>query len=69
VSAFPFWRTGLLLASLVLVWLVLQLLAGYTATNGYAGAWVLEDAETGRAWVVQPNRVEPFRFPGVPGPR
>jgi NAD(P)-dependent dehydrogenase (short-subunit alcohol dehydrogenase family) len=30
---------------------------------------VLEDAETGRAWVVQPNRVVPFRFPGVPGPR
>ena len=30
---------------------------------------VLEDAETGRAWVVQPNRIEPFRFPGVPGPR
>jgi NAD(P)-dependent dehydrogenase (short-subunit alcohol dehydrogenase family) len=30
---------------------------------------VLEEAETGRAWVVQPNRVEPFRFPGVPGPR
>ena len=30
---------------------------------------VLEDEETGRAWVVQPNRVEPFRFPGVPGPR
>jgi NAD(P)-dependent dehydrogenase (short-subunit alcohol dehydrogenase family) len=30
---------------------------------------VLEDAESGRAWVVQPNRVEPFRFPGVPGPR
>jgi NAD(P)-dependent dehydrogenase (short-subunit alcohol dehydrogenase family) len=30
---------------------------------------VLEDAETGRAWVVQPNRVEPFRFSGVPGPR
>lgn len=30
---------------------------------------VLDDAETGRAWVVQPNRVEPFRFPGVPGPR
>jgi len=27
------------------------------------------DAETGRAWVVQPHRVEPFRFPGVPGPR
>jgi NAD(P)-dependent dehydrogenase (short-subunit alcohol dehydrogenase family) len=30
---------------------------------------VLEDPETGRAWVVQPNRLEPFRFPGVPGPR
>ena len=29
----------------------------------------LEDPETGRAWVVQPNRVEPFRFPGIPGPR
>src|SRR5439155_274382 len=30
---------------------------------------VLEDAETGRAWVVQPNRVEPFHFRGMPGPR
>jgi len=30
---------------------------------------VLDDPETGRAWVVQPNRIEPFRFPGVPGPR
>jgi NAD(P)-dependent dehydrogenase (short-subunit alcohol dehydrogenase family) len=30
---------------------------------------VAEDAESGRAWVVQPNRIEPFRFPGVPGPR
>jgi NAD(P)-dependent dehydrogenase (short-subunit alcohol dehydrogenase family) len=30
---------------------------------------VLEDSQTGRAWVVQPNRVEPFRFGGVPGPR
>jgi NAD(P)-dependent dehydrogenase (short-subunit alcohol dehydrogenase family) len=30
---------------------------------------VLEDQESGRAWIVQPNRVEPFRFPGVPGPR
>jgi NAD(P)-dependent dehydrogenase (short-subunit alcohol dehydrogenase family) len=30
---------------------------------------VLDDPETGRAWVVQPNRVEPFRFPGLPGPR
>lgn len=30
---------------------------------------VLDDPETGRAWIVQPNRVEPFRFPGIPGPR
>jgi NAD(P)-dependent dehydrogenase (short-subunit alcohol dehydrogenase family) len=30
---------------------------------------VLHDEETGHAWVVQPNRVEPFRFPGLPGPR
>jgi NAD(P)-dependent dehydrogenase (short-subunit alcohol dehydrogenase family) len=30
---------------------------------------VAVDEETGRAWVVQPNRVEPFRFPRVPGPR
>lgn len=30
---------------------------------------VLRDEESGRAWVVQPNRVEPFRFPGIPGPR
>jgi NAD(P)-dependent dehydrogenase (short-subunit alcohol dehydrogenase family) len=30
---------------------------------------VLEDSETGRAWIAQPNRIEPFRFPGVPGPR
>ena len=30
---------------------------------------ILRDGETGRAWVVQPNRVEPFRFPGIPGPR
>ncbi len=29
----------------------------------------LHDEETGRAWVVQLNRVEPFRYPGVPGPR
>lgn len=34
-----------------------------------AALQVLADEETGRAWVVQPNRVEPFRFPGVPGPR
>lgn len=30
---------------------------------------IAADEETGRAWVVQPNRVEPFRFSGVPGPR
>jgi NAD(P)-dependent dehydrogenase (short-subunit alcohol dehydrogenase family) len=30
---------------------------------------VLADEETGRAWVVQPNRVEPYHFHGVPGPR
>jgi NAD(P)-dependent dehydrogenase (short-subunit alcohol dehydrogenase family) len=29
----------------------------------------LEDGESGRAWIAQPNRVEPFRFPGIPGPR
>jgi NAD(P)-dependent dehydrogenase (short-subunit alcohol dehydrogenase family) len=29
----------------------------------------LHDEEVGRAWIVQPNRVEPFRFPGIPGPR
>ena len=34
-----------------------------------AALTVLNDGETGRAWVVQPNRVLPFRFPGVPGPR
>jgi NAD(P)-dependent dehydrogenase (short-subunit alcohol dehydrogenase family) len=30
---------------------------------------ILDDPETGRAWIVQPNNVVPFRFPGVPGPR
>jgi NAD(P)-dependent dehydrogenase (short-subunit alcohol dehydrogenase family) len=30
---------------------------------------VLDDGESGRAWIVQPNRIEPFRFPGIPGPR
>jgi NAD(P)-dependent dehydrogenase (short-subunit alcohol dehydrogenase family) len=30
---------------------------------------IAADDETGRAWIVQPNRVEPFRFPGIPGPR
>jgi NAD(P)-dependent dehydrogenase (short-subunit alcohol dehydrogenase family) len=34
-----------------------------------AALQVLNDEETGRAWVVQPNRVVPFRFPGIPGPR
>jgi NAD(P)-dependent dehydrogenase (short-subunit alcohol dehydrogenase family) len=29
----------------------------------------MHDEETGRAWVVQMNRIEPYRFPGVPGPR
>jgi NAD(P)-dependent dehydrogenase (short-subunit alcohol dehydrogenase family) len=30
---------------------------------------VASDPESGRAWIVQPNRVEPFRFAGIPGPR
>jgi NAD(P)-dependent dehydrogenase (short-subunit alcohol dehydrogenase family) len=30
---------------------------------------VLENEETGRAWIVQPNNVVPFQFRGVPGPR
>ncbi|MES1248886.1 MAG: SDR family oxidoreductase [Actinomycetota bacterium] len=34
-----------------------------------AALTALADAETGRAWVVQPNRVEPYVFHGVPGPR
>ena len=34
-----------------------------------AALQALNDPETGRAWVVQPNRVIPFRFPGIPGPR
>jgi NAD(P)-dependent dehydrogenase (short-subunit alcohol dehydrogenase family) len=34
-----------------------------------AALTVLDDEETGRAWVVQPNRVVPFAFPGIPGPR
>jgi NAD(P)-dependent dehydrogenase (short-subunit alcohol dehydrogenase family) len=29
----------------------------------------LNDEETGGAWVVQPNRIVPFRFPHIPGPR
>jgi len=34
-----------------------------------AAVQALTDPETGRAWIVQPNRVLPFRFPGIPGPR
>ena len=34
-----------------------------------AALTVMNDAESGRAWIVQPNRVLPFRFPGIPGPR
>jgi NAD(P)-dependent dehydrogenase (short-subunit alcohol dehydrogenase family) len=34
-----------------------------------AAMHVLNDEETGRAWVIQPNRVVPFEFRGVPGPR
>lgn len=34
-----------------------------------AALTVMNDPESGRAWVVQPNRVLPFRFPGIPGPR
>lgn len=34
-----------------------------------AALTVLRDRESGRAWIVQRNRVEPFRFPGIPGPR
>ena len=34
-----------------------------------AALTVLNDGESGRAWVVQPNRVVPFAFPGIPGPR
>jgi NAD(P)-dependent dehydrogenase (short-subunit alcohol dehydrogenase family) len=34
-----------------------------------AAVTAMEDAESGRAWIVQPNRILPFRFPGIPGPR
>jgi NAD(P)-dependent dehydrogenase (short-subunit alcohol dehydrogenase family) len=34
-----------------------------------AALQALNDEETGRAWVVQPNRIVPFRFPNIPGPR
>jgi NAD(P)-dependent dehydrogenase (short-subunit alcohol dehydrogenase family) len=29
----------------------------------------LNDSESGRAWIVQPGRIEPYTFRGVPGPR
>jgi len=29
----------------------------------------LRSGNTGEAWVVQPNRIERFEYPGVPGPR
>jgi NAD(P)-dependent dehydrogenase (short-subunit alcohol dehydrogenase family) len=48
-------------------WLDVQLMEPTFVAE--AALRVLEDEETGRAWVVQPNRIEPFRFPGVPGPR
>ena len=34
-----------------------------------AAVQALTDPETGRAWIVQPNRILPFTFPGIPGPR
>ncbi|MGH3008316.1 MAG: SDR family NAD(P)-dependent oxidoreductase [Gaiellaceae bacterium] len=34
-----------------------------------AALHVLGDEASGRAWVVQPNRVVPFNFPRIPGPR
>jgi NAD(P)-dependent dehydrogenase (short-subunit alcohol dehydrogenase family) len=34
-----------------------------------AALQALNDRETGRAWFVQPNRIDTFRFPSIPGPR
>jgi len=34
-----------------------------------AAMHALNDEDTGGAWVVQPNRILPFRFPHIPGPR
>jgi NAD(P)-dependent dehydrogenase (short-subunit alcohol dehydrogenase family) len=34
-----------------------------------AALQALHDSASGRAWVVQPNRILPFSFPGIPGPR
>ena len=34
-----------------------------------AALQALDDPESGRAWIVQPGRIEPYSFRGVPGPR
>jgi len=34
-----------------------------------AALQALNDGETGRAWIAQPGRIEPYTFRGVPGPR
>jgi NAD(P)-dependent dehydrogenase (short-subunit alcohol dehydrogenase family) len=34
-----------------------------------AAMQALEDEDTGTAWVAQMNRIVPFRFPNIPGPR
>jgi NAD(P)-dependent dehydrogenase (short-subunit alcohol dehydrogenase family) len=34
-----------------------------------AAVQAMRSAETGQAWVVQPNRVVQFHFPNLPGPR
>ncbi len=34
-----------------------------------AAMQALGSEDTGGAWVVQPNRIVPFRFPHIPGPR
>jgi NAD(P)-dependent dehydrogenase (short-subunit alcohol dehydrogenase family) len=35
----------------------------------HAALQALHDEESGRAWIVQPGRIEPYQFRGVPGPR
>ena len=34
-----------------------------------AALQALNDEESGRAWIAQPGRIEPYAFHGVPGPR
>jgi NAD(P)-dependent dehydrogenase (short-subunit alcohol dehydrogenase family) len=34
-----------------------------------AALQALNDEEVGRAWIAQPNRILPFSYPGIPGPR